>query len=91
MEFFKPEGSACRLIFFYSFLFKRSPIVVFNVPQRESGEKYADLPAAVRDVADIYDLRVIVDSSPDSIPPQLLTTKREIAIVFEPMPHVSFI
>jgi predicted Zn-dependent protease with MMP-like domain len=78
-------GSARRLLFFYSFLFKRSPIVVIRVPERETGQNYADVTAAVRDLADLYGLRVIVDGSPNSIPPELLATKRETVISVEPM------
>ena len=58
-------GSARRLLFYYSFLFKRSPIVLITVPERQNGEPYADVTAAVRDLADIYGLRVIVDGTPN--------------------------
>jgi hypothetical protein len=78
-------GSARRLLFFYSFLFKRSPIVVISVPERQIGRNYADVTSAVRDLADLYGLRVVVDGSPNSIPPELLTTKREMVIAVEPM------
>ena len=78
-------GSARRLIFFYSFLFKRSPIVVIGVPERLSGQPYADVPSAVRDLADNYGLRVVVDGCPNSLPPELLATKREMVIAVEPM------
>ncbi len=78
-------GSARRLLFFYSFLFKRSPIVVINVPVREIGEPYAQVTAAVRDLTDSYGLRVVVDGPPNSLPPTLLATKREIEINVEPM------
>ena len=44
LDYFKPVGSARRLLFFYSFLSKRSPIVVIRVPERESGEPYAQVP-----------------------------------------------
>ena len=85
IDFFKPVGSARRLLFFYSFLFKRSPIVVIRVPERQIGEPYAQVTAAVRDLADLYGLRVVVDGSPNSIPPELLATKRETVIAVEPM------
>jgi hypothetical protein len=78
-------GSARRLLFFYSFLFKRSPIVVIRVPERLSGQPYADVPSAVRALADDYGLRVVVDGSPNSLPPELLATKRERVIAVEPM------
>jgi hypothetical protein len=50
-----------------------------------SGQNYADLPAAVRDLADLYGLRVVVDGPPNSLPPELLATKRETVIAVEPM------
>eukprot|EP01036_Dinobryon_divergens_P061406 gene61406-81850_t len=84
-DFFKPVGSAHRLLFFYSFLFKRSPVVVIKVPERLSGQKYADLTAAVRELADDYGLTVVVDGLPNSIPPELIATKRETVIAVEPM------
>jgi hypothetical protein len=58
---------------------------VIRVPERISGQSYADVPSAVRALADDFGLRVIVDGSPNSIPPELLTTKREMVIVVEPM------
>ena len=85
-DYFKPVGSARRLIFFYSLLFGgRSPIVVIRVPERLSGQNYADVPAAVRDLTDLYGLRVVVDGSPNSLPPTLIATKRETVIAVEPM------
>ena len=66
-------------------MFKRPPIVVIRVPERLSNQKYADLPSAVRALADDFGLRVIVDGSPNSIPPELLTTRRQTAMVVEPM------
>jgi hypothetical protein len=59
--------------------------VVIRVPERLSGQNYADVPAAVRDLADLYGLRVVVDGSPNSLPPELLATKRETVIAVEPM------
>ncbi len=59
--------------------------MVIRVPERLSGQNYADVPAAVRDLADLYGLRVVVDGSPNSLPPELLATKRETVIAVEPM------
>ena len=59
--------------------------MVISVPERESGEPYAQVTAAVRDLADLYGLRVVVDGSPNSLPPELLATKRETVIAVEPM------
>lgn len=85
LKFFNQEGSARRLLFFYSFIFKRSPIVVISVPERQDDEPYARVTPGVRALADKFGLRVIVDGSPNSIPPELLTTKREMVIDVEPM------
>ncbi len=43
------------------------------------------MTSAVINLADLYGLRVVVDSSPNSIPPELLVTKREIVIAVGPM------
>ena len=59
--------------------------MVISVPERESGEPYAQVTAAVRDLADSYGLRVVVDGSPNSLPPTLIATKRETVIAVEPM------
>ena len=59
--------------------------MVIRVPERESGEPYAQVTSAVRDLTDLYGLRVVVDGSPNSIPPELLATKRETVIAVEPM------
>jgi hypothetical protein len=85
LDFWKPAGSARRILFFYSLLFKHSPIVVIGVPEREIGEQYPQVTSAVRALADDFGLRVIVDGSTNSIPPALLTTKRETVIAVEPM------
>ena len=59
--------------------------MVIRVPERQIDQNYADVTSAVRDLADLYGLRVVVDGSPDSIPPTLLATKRETVIAVEPM------
>ena len=59
--------------------------MVIRVPERESGEPYAQVTSAVRDLADLYGLRVVVDGSPNSLPPTLIATKRETVIAVEPM------
>lgn len=84
-NFINPIGSARRLLFFYSFMFKRSPIVVINVPERDTDEKYAQVTSAVRALTDEFGLRVIVDGSPNALPPQLLATEREKVFAVEPM------
>ncbi len=59
--------------------------MVIRVPERLSGQNYADVPAAVRDLADLYGLRVVVDGAPNSLPPTLIATKRETVVAIEPI------
>jgi hypothetical protein len=39
----------------------------------------------VRDLAVFYGLRVVVDGSPNSLPPTLIVMKRETVVAIEPM------
>ena len=59
--------------------------MVIRVPERVGDAKYADTPSAVRYLADEFGLRVVVDGSPNSLPPELLRTNRELVIDVEPM------
>jgi hypothetical protein len=56
-------------------MIKRSPIL-----EGESGEPYAEVTSAVRDLADLYGLRVVADGSPNSLPPTFNATKLETVI-----------
>jgi len=87
VNYFSPAGSARRVLWFYSFMFFwcPPPIVVIRVPERQIGQPYADVTSAVRSLADDFGLRVIVDGSPNSLPPELLATTRETTISVEPM------
>ena len=59
--------------------------MVIKIPERLCDQKYASVTAAVRELADDYGLRVVVDGLPNSIPPELFTTKRERVMAVEPM------
>jgi hypothetical protein len=85
LAFIDLSKSARRVLFWHNLISKKAPIVVIRVPERLAGEPYADLPAAVRCLADEFGLRVVVDGSPNSLPPELLRTNREIIINVEPM------
>ncbi|RYG95635.1 hypothetical protein EON65_55685 [archaeon] len=74
-----------RVLCFYNFMFKRPPIVVRRVPERQKGQRYSDVTAAVRALANDYGLRVVVDASPNSLPPELLTTNRQAVLLVEPI------
>jgi hypothetical protein len=85
LSYLQPVDSARRVLFFYNLMFKLPPIVVIRVPERQAGQNYADVTAAVRALADGFGLKVIVDGSPNSVPPELLTTRRQTVMVVEPM------
>jgi hypothetical protein len=85
ITFLNLSSNTQRVMFFYNIMFKRSPIVVIRVPERQAGEPYAQVTSAVRSLADDYGLRVVVDGSPNSLPPELLTTNREAVLSVESM------
>jgi hypothetical protein len=74
-----------RVQFFYKLIFRSSPIVAISVPERTGGRDYADVTAAMRELADTYGLRVIIDRSPNSIPPDLKDTNKQDVVNIEPM------
>ncbi len=78
-------ANAQRTLFFYRWFFKFPPVVVLRVPERQQGQEYADVTAAVRFLADELQLAPIIDGSPNSIPPEALSTRRESIIVVEPL------
>ena len=81
---FSLSANTRRVLWFYSF-FGRSPIVVIRVSVRQKDLPYASITAAVRGLADDFGLRVIVDGSPNSIPPEIKSTKRQLNIHVMPM------
>jgi hypothetical protein len=85
-DFIPPFDSAKRVIFWHQvFTLGRSPMVVINATEREIGHGYAGLTGAVRTLVDKYNLRVIVDGSPNSISDSLLRTERERVFDIKPM------
>ena len=82
--FFNLSANTRRVLWFYSFL-GRFPIVVIRVPERQKDQPYADVTVAVRGLADDFGLRVIVDGSPNSIPPEIKATERQLNIHVMPM------
>jgi len=74
-----------RVLFFYKLIFRSSPIVVISVPERSGGRDYADVTSATRELTDKFGLRVIIDGSPNSIPPDLKATGREIVMDIDRM------
>lgn len=74
-----------RLHAFYSGTDSSRLGVVINATERSIGQEYAALTSAVRTLVDKYQLRVVVDGSPNSLDESLLRTTRERVIDIKPM------
>lgn len=80
-----PEGSTRRVLMFYRWMtFGHRPVVVLHVAERPPGKPYAELTGVVRGFA-AMGLRVIVDASPNSVPHDLLSSRRQNIIEVEEM------
>jgi len=86
-NFWDLTANTKRVMYFYKLLFRSSPIVLISVPERTGGRQYADVTAATRKLVDYYGLRVIVDGSPNSLPPDLKSTTRQIILDIDFMPR----
>jgi hypothetical protein len=84
LRWFNLSANTKRVLWFYN-LFGTSPIVVIRVPERQKEQPYADVTAAVRGLADDFGLRVLVDGSPNSIPPEIKATERQSNVYVMPM------
>ncbi len=84
LRWFNLSANTARVLWFYNF-FGRAPVVVIRVPERQKGEPYAQVTSAVRGLADDFGLRVIVDGSPNSLPPEVNATKRQLTMQVMPM------
>ena len=81
-----PFDSAKRVIFWHRvFTLGRSPKVVITAAERNVGDNYADLTAAVRTLVEEYKLRVIVVGSPNSLDETLFRTYRQRVFEIKPM------
>ncbi|KAI3632709.1 hypothetical protein MIR68_009251 [Amoeboaphelidium protococcarum] len=80
-----PRSNAARVLWWYRRFAISPPIAVLNATERSPGEAYAGLTGAVRTLKEKYGLRVIVDGSPNSLPPSLLSTERQRVLVIQPM------
>ena len=87
-SFFQPGPNARRVIFFYKLMtFGRTPIVVINATERKLGQEYASLTGAVRTLTGVYQLRAIVDGSPNALDESLFRTKRGLVMDVQPIPQ----
>ena len=58
---------------------------MLSLKERAPNEEYAKIAGVVRDLASLYGLRVIIDSSPNSLDPTVLGTGRCLELQVEPM------
>ena len=85
LGFFDPRGSARRVLWFYRELLRLPrPIVILRAGERRDGQDFADVPGAARELA-VFGLRVLVDGSTNSLPVELLKTKREVVLDLDGM------
>lgn len=84
LRWFNLSENTKRVLWFYS-LIKRAPVVVIRVPERPKDKPYADVTTAVRRLADDFGLLVIVDGSPNSIPPEIRSTECQFNFYVMPM------
>jgi hypothetical protein len=78
-----------RVLWWYGWFLPR-PIVVLRAGERRDGQDYADIAGAARELAG-YGLRVLIDGSTNSLPPEVLTTLRQFVLELEPIePNVPF-
>jgi len=85
VSFIDPLPSVNRVLWWYGLFFPR-PIVVLRAGERREGQDYADISGAARELARCG-LRVLIDGSTNSLPSELLTTKRQTVLELEPMPR----
>jgi AAA+ ATPase superfamily predicted ATPase len=80
-----PASSSKRVLKWYKFIFRRSPIVVIAVKERsaDKSDEYAKVPSAARELATMG-FHVIVDASQNSYPNDL--TGREEILTLSDVP-----
>jgi hypothetical protein len=81
--FVDPPPSVRRVLWWYGWFLPR-PIVVLRAGERMDSQMYADIPGAARELAG-YGLRVLIDGSTNSLPSEVLATKRQCVLELEPM------
>jgi hypothetical protein len=81
--FVDPRPSVRRVLWWYGWFLPR-PIVVLRAGERMDSQMYADIPGAARELAG-YGLRVLIDGSTNSLPSEVLATKRQCVLELEPM------
>jgi hypothetical protein len=75
-SFLNPTPSFKRVLWWYRLLGRQSPVVVLQLAERRPEHSFADVAGIVRDLADIFGLRVIIDAPPNSLDSMALETGR---------------
>ncbi|KAI9317830.1 hypothetical protein BDR26DRAFT_905324 [Obelidium mucronatum] len=84
--FWDPISNSRRVIFWYKLItLGKTPIVVISVTERKKEGEYAGVAGAVRTLTDDLHLRVIVDSSPNSLADNVTCTKRQMIYPIDAM------
>ena len=84
-NFMDPRPSALRVLWWYCRLLP-PPIVVLRVSERSAGNAFAQTAGAVRSLVGCG-LRAVIDSSPNSLEPEALSTLRQDVMQLAPMPR----
>jgi hypothetical protein len=84
-NFTDPRPSALRVLWWYRRLLP-PPIVVLRVSERSAGGAFAQTAGAVRSLVGCG-LRAVIDSSPNSLEPEALSTLRQDVLHLAPMPR----
>ena len=82
--FVDPQSSALRVLKLHAFFFRTPATVVLQVAERAPGKEYADVAAAARNLATLP-LRVVLDASDNSLPPDATQTNREQVLLVPTM------
>jgi hypothetical protein len=78
--------SARRVLFWYGLIAKAPPILVLCVAERIENGKFAQIPSAARELANLG-LRVLIEGSTNSVPIEALNTIRDVVLELDPMPE----
>ena len=75
-----------RVLFFYHLVFRTYPTIVMSTSERPPDTKPAEVTGAIRELAGMG-VKVLLDSSPNSLPPDAKTTERQDIMYIGPMSH----
>lgn len=84
-RFLDHSGSAKRVLWWHSVLFREPATVVLQASERGPTEAFAALHAAARTLTFKYGARVLIDASNNSLPEAAVATKRERVLYLDPV------